>query len=443
MTDMYSIGTSGIRAYQRALSTISVNISNAENPNYVRRNLRLAELTSSAGINPYFIHQTGFGGVEIGGISRSTDPFLEANVRLTGAALYGAETRFRWMKNAETALGDTEHGVGAKFNKLFAIAEELASAPFNSVLRNQFISEIDASVTAINRTANVLATLSGQISGAAEQEVITFNEAIENLAKTNLALRIATNGSSKQAALLDQRDAALAVLSERADVTISFADKGVANISYDGQSLVDVGQTNTLSVISGASGNISLAVNGISVTAPSRGSLSALLSSATTTVQRRTELDNLANQFAVDINAWQAAGETNAGVAGPPLLNAAGGATALTMITRDPADLALATAGGATNGNIANFSALRGSTGVEQIWTNIVGAQAIVTASAQSENAAAKAQYEAAREARDSLSSVDLDREAADLLRYQEAYNASARVIQVARENMQNILALF
>ncbi len=442
MMDMYSIGTSGIRAYQRALSTISINISNAENPNYVRRDLRLNELTTT-GISPYFIQQFGFGGVEIGGISRATDPFLEANVRLTGAALYGAETRSRWMKGTETALGDTEHGIGAKLTKLFAIAEELASAPFNAVLRNQFISEIDASVTAINRTANDLANLSSQISGAAEQEVNTFNQALDDLAKTNLALRIAADGSSKQAALLDQRDAALAVLSERMDVTISFADKGVANISYDGQSLVDVGQTNSLSVVNGANGSIGFAANGNPVAAPSRGSLSALTSSAATTVQRRAELDNLATQFAADINAWQAAGETNAGAAGPPILNATGGAAALNMLTRDPADLALATPGGASNGNIINFSALRGATGVEQTWTNIVGAQAIATASAQSENAAAKAQYEAAREARDNLSSVDLDREAADLLRYQEAYNASARVIQVARENIQSILALF
>ena len=33
-----------------------------------------------------------------------------------------------------------------------------------------------------------------------------------------------------------------------------------------------------------------------------------------------------------------------------------------------------------------------------------------------------------------------LDREAAELLRYQRAYDASARIIQVARETMQTIL---
>ncbi|KAB2856838.1 MAG: hypothetical protein F9K41_05455, partial [Sphingopyxis terrae] len=34
----------------------------------------------------------------------------------------------------------------------------------------------------------------------------------------------------------------------------------------------------------------------------------------------------------------------------------------------------------------------------------------------------------------------DLDREAADLLRFQQAYSAAARTIQVARDTMQALL---
>ncbi|MEH6758240.1 MAG: flagellar hook-associated protein FlgK [Parasphingorhabdus sp.] len=443
MTDLYSIGLSGIRSYQRALATVSTNIGNAENPNYVRRDLRLSELNATGAVNPYFTYQMNFSGVEVDGVARATDPFLEANVRLTGASLYGAETRARWMANLETTLADTEHGVGARLTTLFAMGEELAGAPYSDILRNQFLNDMESAVTAINRTANDLNNLSGQLIRAAEQEVAAFNEALNNLAKTNLGLRIAADGSPQQAVLLDQRDTALAVLSERMDVKISFADKGVANISFDGQVLVDIGQVNPLSVNVGANDSIGYSANSINLTAPSRGSLAALVSSAATVIDRRSELDNLATQFAADINGWQAAGETDGAAAGPPLLDATGGAAALVMLTHDAADLALATPAGAPNGNILNFSALRGASGVEQAWTNIIGAQAIITASAQSEKAAATTQYQAAREARDNLSSVDLDKEAADLLRFQEAYNAAARVIQVARETMQAILAIF
>ena len=41
---------------------------------------------------------------------------------------------------------------------------------------------------------------------------------------------------------------------------------------------------------------------------------------------------------------------------------------------------------------------------------------------------------------REALSGVDLDTEAVDLMRFQQAYAATSRVIQVARETIQTIL---
>jgi flagellar hook-associated protein 1 FlgK len=43
----------------------------------------------------------------------------------------------------------------------------------------------------------------------------------------------------------------------------------------------------------------------------------------------------------------------------------------------------------------------------------------------------------------DEVTGIDLDVEAAQLLRYQQAYSGSARIIQVAKEMLQDILGLF
>ena len=443
MSDLLVIGSSGLRAYQRALTAVSTNISNAANPNYVRRDLRLGELAISTSFDPYHNGQIKFGGVDITGLARAHDPFLEASARLTGASLYGAETQARWMSSVETALGDNDHGVGSHLNKFFATGEELAAAPFDSVLRSQFIADIDSTVSAINRTANDLALVSQQITGSAEQEVTTLNQALESLAETNIGLRGAADGSPKQAALLDQRDTALAVITERIDVEITFSDKKIANISYDGNALVTVGDTQSLSITSATDGTLSLSLGGTALSPPTQGSISALIFSAATNAQRRSELDDLANGLAGDINAWNASGRTDGGTAGSALLEAGSGAAGLSLLTQNITDLALAAPGGAANGNIIGLTALRGTGGTEQAWTNIVGSQAVITSAAQSETAAATAQHQAARQARDNLSSVDLDREAADLIRFQQAYDASARVIQVARETMQTIFAIF
>ena len=45
-------------------------------------------------------------------------------------------------------------------------------------------------------------------------------------------------------------------------------------------------------------------------------------------------------------------------------------------------------------------------------------------------------------EARDAVGGVNLDNEAVDLMRFQQAYSASSRVIQVARDTFQSILEI-
>ncbi len=76
-------------------------------------------------------------------------------------------------------------------------------------------------------------------------------------------------------------------------------------------------------------------------------------------------------------------------------------------------------------------------------WASLVGQQAQQAASARAQDAAASSRRDGAFAARDSVSEVDLDREAAELLRFQQAYEAAARTVQIARETMQSILNIF
>ncbi|MBL0924893.1 MAG: flagellar hook-associated protein FlgK, partial [Sphingomonadaceae bacterium] len=62
---------------------------------------------------------------------------------------------------------------------------------------------------------------------------------------------------------------------------------------------------------------------------------------------------------------------------------------------------------------------------------------------ARAQEAAAGSRRDGAFAARDAMSAVDLDREAAELMRFQQAYEAAARTIQVARETMQTMLNIF
>ncbi len=56
---------------------------------------------------------------------------------------------------------------------------------------------------------------------------------------------------------------------------------------------------------------------------------------------------------------------------------------------------------------------------------------------AKSASTAASQWRDTSLAALDEVTGVNLDTEAAEMLRYQQAYNASARIIQVARDSIQ------
>jgi flagellar hook-associated protein 1 FlgK len=98
-------------------------------------------------------------------------------------------------------------------------------------------------------------------------------------------------------------------------------------------------------------------------------------------------------------------------------------------------------ADGRLNGNCLALAPLRGPAGAERRWTAIVAGHAQQLAAAKSEHAAAQAWRENSLAALDETTGIDLDREAADLLRFQQAYSAATRIIQVGRETFNDLLS--
>lgn len=107
----------------------------------------------------------------------------------------------------------------------------------------------------------------------------------------------------------------------------------------------------------------------------------------------------------------------------------------------DPALVPAASADGRPNGNLLALAAFRGPNGSERRWTGIVSGHAQQLAAAKAEHAAAQAWRENSFAALDETTGINLDREAADLLRFQQAYSAAARIIQVGRETFNDLLS--
>ena len=193
-------------------------------------------------------------------------------------------------------------------------------------------------------------------------------------------------------------------------------------------------------LVRAADGRLSLQLqtNGTTVPLPAAGGkLAGLVDVSQTVADRRAGLDALAVDFATMVNDWSAAGEDANGAAGVPLMGISGGAASLQALVTDPDLVPAANPGGAPNGNLIALDAVRSASAVEDRWGALVSANAQMLASANAEAAATARWRDNSYAALDEVTGVDLDAEAADLLRFQQAYSASTRIIQVARETIQ------
>jgi flagellar hook-associated protein 1 FlgK len=452
MSDLLGIGASGVRAYGAALAAVGNNVSNADTPGYTRRQVTLEQNTSANATQLYYTNKVQFGGVVTANVTRAWDDYQAAAARTATSEAGEAGAKSTWLSNAETALNDTSTGVGQSATAFFNAGDTLASDPSNTGNRQAFLAALDQTAEAFRTTAGALAQTSSGIATAAQTSVQTVNSDLDALDKVNASLRNAVSGSSSQADLEDQRDRLIDDLSSQVGVNVSLDSSGAASVTLASSGLQLTGSINgngagaRLTMAVGSTGTLSMqaVTNGSSQPVSNLGgTLGGLVSSAQTVSDRRASLDKMASDFVAAVNGWNASGTTAAGAAGSPLLSGSSAAT-IASATSDPAAIAARESNaGTANGNLLSLSALRGGSGLEQTWSAMVTDQGQIVSAANSASTAASTAKDSALSARDTSSGVDLDSEAADMIRYQQAYNGAAKVIQVAQETMQSILDLF
>lgn len=441
MSDLLGIGASGLRAYSRALATVGDNIANAQTPGYARRSIELSEMTAASD-SPFIRSDIRPGGVEIRGVSRSVDAWLIDDARISSSDAERSAIRVSWMGRVEAALGDDANGIASGLTGLFTTADLLTADPANRTLRSQFLQAVDDVASGFRTAAGQMAGMADGIAGAATSAVDQFNTDLNALEQINIGLRKARAGSTNQASLLDERDRLIDRLSAQAGVTATFDDNGAATLraSATGDLLVGGGVVTPISLAVAADGRLSYSIGGGGPFTTATGSLGGLAEAANHVADQRAGLDAMATQIATQINAAHQAGFDAAGNPGAALFTGTGAAATLTAaaLTADQVAAADATS---VNGNMLTLGAMRGANDPESQWSGHVAGQAQATASARAQDAAVVTRRDAAGAARDTVSGIDLDREAADLLRFQQAYSAAARTIQVARETMQTLLS--
>lgn len=445
MSDLLSIGASGVRAYQSALGTVSDNIANANTPGYTRRATSLTEVISASGslTQARVIEQNG---VNATGVSRSADAYQAAAVRVSGSDLARTQTAATWLTQVQGAL--TGNNLGDRLTGFFAAATTLSADPTSTATRSAMLEAGTSVANAFSGTGRALDQAASDLDGTADDAAAKLNALGAALAKVNDGLGRVASGSAAAAGLADQRDQLLDEMSAVSDINVQTDALGRASVRVGGASgatLVANGDAGTLTYARSDTGTVSFAVHldgQTSTATPTGGALAGVADAASRIVDARDALNQLATQFSTGVNAVQAAGQDANGQAGAAMFATGATPTDLTLSLTDPAGVAAASNGDGVrdNTNLASLAALRQSGGFEGKVTDLVSDTAAALSAKQTVAAAQTSIHDGAVATRDAVSGVNLDNEAVDLLRFQQAYSASSRVIQVARDTLQSIL---
>ena len=442
MIDLLSQGASSLRAYQAAMNTTSENIANANTDGYTRRTTQLNELAATNdGLT------TGLG-VTVSGLSRASDELRNTEVRSTGSDLARTQASVTWLQRIDSALSDTK--VADRLTAFFGSAQSLAADPSSTPARSAMLSAAQQAADAFTAAGSALDAAARELDANVDASVAGLNNLSQALASVNLSLGRTQANSAAKAQLLDQRDSLLEQMSAITDMSAQFDDLGRATIragGVNGAVLVQPGASVTISAAHNDAGVYAFKVSqgGVSRSlVPQGGTLAGYSESARRIADAKSTLDKTANDFATGVNAVQARGADLSGNPGAPIfaMDAEGGTANMTVVLADPAGIAAAASGGGPrdNGNLSALAALRKTGGFETAVTDMVVANGSALSGRQMVADAQGAIHDGAITNRSQIRDVDLDQEAVDLLRFQQAYQASSHVIQTARDTFQTLL---
>lgn len=443
-TAIFTIGRSGLTTTRRSLELTAQNIANADNVNYSRRTLTQGELvmTGSIGLNA----QDSLGGVRPGSIERAESSLVQRQARDSSSALEAAQAEFFAMKEAESALETS--GVFTGLVDYEAALTRLQNNPTEPALR---LSALEAArkMAGNFRIANgTLANARGLVQAEVSAKTLTINELSGELAKINADLSGSRDGTAGRAALLDARDKALRGLAKEFGIAPTINADGTADVMLNGTppvALVTGGTATPLATSFAADGSVSFSVGGTPFV-PAGGAMAGRASALAEMADLQAGLDGLAVSAINLSNTAQANGVGIDGNPGQPLF-AGTGAGSITMVLASADGLATAPAGApAGSRDTANLAALLGAlgdpsgpvTGTDSLLLGLASrVSALETRRDGLSVVAASAEAELLRE-----TGVDLDTEAANLVRLQQAFEANSRVIQVAAQLFDTILDL-
>jgi flagellar hook-associated protein 1 FlgK len=461
MSDLFgslSIAVRSLLAQEGALNPTANNISNLNTPAYSRW---LAILIDPP---PRVTGQISIGnGVNFEGVQSVRDKILELRIDQETQRQNRLESYVNSMNQVQSLFNEPGGaGLGDAINQFFNSLKQLSVNPTDVPTRQAVISAAQTLASAFRETGQQLRTIQERVDQEVSQTVDEINSDTTQLAGLNQQIASLQGNSEQARRLEDQWSSVLNCLSKLVDVAATDSGGGSLTITTtNGVPLVAGAQSFALGTGANAStGFQDIFSQGTDVTSNfTGGQLAGLLEARDRAIPSAfSNLDNLAAGIIKTVNTQSQQGYDLNGDKGsnffqpvvqPAPGSNAGAAESMAVAITDPSKIAASSDG--TQGDNANALAMasiqdqavvNGETATD-FCSNLVSTVGNDVSSATDEQEAVGLVLTQLQNQRSDISGASLDEEAANLIQYQRAYEAAARVVSTIDELTDTVIQTF
>ncbi len=454
-------------AAQTALQTTSHNVSNMNTPGYSRQRVNLQA------DNPY--NYTGVGqlgtGVKMSGVVRVVDDYVTKQIQDETSSYSRHATKSDTLSQLEMIFDEpSETGLSAGFSRVYAAWNYLGSSPELATAKTMVSQESQTLTDTIKQMANQIEGLEGDTLYSIEKDVLDFNEKVGQLSTLNKQIfNVVIKGQTPND-LLDQRDRLTTELASIAGVSIDYDKFQGVKLTLDGNAVLDGDTIQKLAVQSGgAKGELELqgADGSVKDIAIENGSIKGSQEALEVINDKKVELNQLAYSFATAINTvhgkeFFTVSQTDAAKnitvnaaikADTSLINAgkywdnpeAGDgdgsrATAISALASTKLNYFQVDFSAEYDPGTMKFKPQTSGTTTNGAYNDMVTSMGIIKQQADNIAASQSEVLGFLEDRRSSISGVNMNEEVVDMMKFQSAFQANARIISIIDEMLDTLI---
>jgi flagellar hook-associated protein 1 len=448
-----SIVLGSLQADEGALAVTTNNLANANTPGYDRQIVQLSENGAIVQGNLVFGD-----GVTLGQAQTVRSNILQIQLNQETQQTGQLGSFLDGMDQVQTLFNETAGtGLQTPLSAFFSSLQQLSTNPSDSSLRTGVITAAQNLASAFNQASSALTTQQSNLNLSVQQSVGQINALTGQVAQLNDQISGMTKAGEDASTLIEQRDTELNNLSNLIGINVISGQEGDITVTTGNGSPLIVGdqsyaldtQTNT------TNGMQDVYSQGQDITSQiSAGQLGGQINVRDQQIPSILgQLDTLAASIETAVNTQSTKGFDLNGKPGTALFSAppagiSGAAGSMSVAISDPSLVAASSDGTpGSNGNanllaaIANQAITNGQTPANY-YSGMVFQIGNAVSNATAEQTAAGQVTQQIQNQIGALSGVSLNEEAANLTKFQQAYDASARVVTIISNMMDEAINL-